>query len=182
MLILRDKSWKQTHTKLDVGAIFFGGKQGDQTEVLEKQKEIITSFKEDKLDDQTANEGSIMQPKSREEKKPAPSPMTPLLLATSRGILEIVDGILQVHPQAVEHVSDKGHNIMHVAIRHRRKEIFCRVKKMRIPMARLSRKIDDDGNTLLHHVADMTDYGGGSQPNPALQLQEELQWFEVRKI
>ncbi|PON91304.1 PGG domain containing protein [Trema orientale] len=72
---------------------------------------------------------------------------------------------------------------MHIAIRHRQSDIFCRVKKMRIPMARLSRKIDDDGNTLLHHVADMTDYGGGKQPNPALQLQEELQWFEsVEKL
>ncbi|KAF3450501.1 hypothetical protein FNV43_RR06585 [Rhamnella rubrinervis] len=77
---------------------------------------------------------------------------------TSTGIVEIVNGIIQVYPQAVEHVSDKGLNIMHVAIRHRQKDIFDRVKQMRIPMARLVRKIDDNGYTLLHHVADMRYY------------------------
>ncbi|KAF3451778.1 hypothetical protein FNV43_RR07874 [Rhamnella rubrinervis] len=103
--------------------------------------------------------------------------------SNEHGYREIVNGIIQVYPQAVEHVSDKGLNIMHVAIRHRQKDIFDRVKQMRIPMARLVRKIDDNGYTLLHHVADMRYYSGGTQPNPALELQDELKWFErVRKI
>eukprot|EP00258_Populus_trichocarpa_P033112 XP_024449131.1 uncharacterized protein LOC18097300 [Populus trichocarpa] len=108
---------------------------------------------------------------------------TSLLLATSNGIVEIVKEILDVYPQAVEHVSRKGQNIMHVAIKNRQKEIFNMVKKMEIPMTRLVRRIDKNGYTLLHHVAVMHYYSGGTLPGPALQLQEELHWFDrVRKI
>lgn len=57
------------------------------------------------------------------------------------------------------------------------------VKKMEIPMTRLVRRIDKNGYTLLHHVAVMQYYSGGTLPGPALQLQEELHWFDrVRKI
>ena len=107
---------------------------------------------------------------------------TSLLLATSNGIVEIVKEILDVYPQAVEHVSRKGQNIMHVAIKNRQKEIFKMVKKMEIPMTRLGRRIDKKGYTLLHHVAVMQYYSGGTLPGPALQLQEELRWFDVSHL
>uniref|UniRef100_A0A6N2NHQ6 PGG domain-containing protein n=1 Tax=Salix viminalis TaxID=40686 RepID=A0A6N2NHQ6_SALVM len=61
---------------------------------------------------------------------------------------------------------------------HRQKKIFSLVKQQKIPLARLHRVLDTEGNTLLHHVADMEHYRGGTKPGPALQLQEELQWFE----
>jgi ankyrin repeat protein len=107
---------------------------------------------------------------------------TSLLLATSNGIVEIVKEILDVYPQAVEHVSRKGQNIMHVAIKNRQKEIFNMVKKMEIPLTRLVRRIDKNGYTLLHHVAVMQYYSGGTLPGPALQLQEELHWFDVSHL
>ncbi|PON52159.1 Ankyrin repeat-containing protein [Parasponia andersonii] len=110
-------------------------------------------------------------------------PATSLLIATSTGIVEIVNEILRVYPQAVEHVSDMGQNILHVVIKHRKLEIFKRVKKMHLPTSRLVRRIDDNGYTILHHVGVMMYYTGGTLPGPALQLQEELRWFErVRKI
>jgi hypothetical protein len=62
---------------------------------------------------------------------------------------------------------------------HRQKEIFNLVKQQKVPLARLHRVIDKKGNTLLHHVADMSQYRGGTKPGPANQLQDELQWFEV---
>lgn len=106
-------------------------------------------------------------------------PPTSLLIATSRGIVEIEKEILRVYPQAVEHVSAIGQNILHVAIKHRQLEIFRHVKKMQLPMSRLVRRIDDHGYTILHHVGVMNYYTGGTLPGPALQLQEELRWFEV---
>ena len=107
-------------------------------------------------------------------------PLTSLLMATSTGIVEIVEEILRVYPQAVDHVTpDKCWNILHVAISHRQLEIFHLVKKMDIPMARLVRRIDEDQCTILHHVGIMKYYKGGTLPGPVLQLQEELQWFEV---
>ncbi|KAH7514899.1 hypothetical protein FEM48_Zijuj11G0139200 [Ziziphus jujuba var. spinosa] len=135
LLIKKDKSWKNTDIKPDIGIISFGETEGSGSE-----KKIVLGKKEDK----------------EEKDDIIPPPLfltnaTPLLIATSTGIEEIVNGILDEYPQAVEHVSDQGLSIMHVAIRHRQGNIFERVRKMKIPMARLVRRIDDNGYTLLHH-------------------------------
>ena len=112
------------------------------------------------------------------------SPLTredqiPLLIATRNGIEEIVWEIIKLYPHAVEKLNDKGQSILDVAVIHRQRKIFNLVKQQKIPLARLRRVIDNKGNTLLHHVADMEHYRGGTKPGPALKLQEELQWFEV---
>ncbi|XP_059437027.1 ankyrin repeat-containing protein NPR4-like [Corylus avellana] len=108
----------------------------------------------------------------------------PLLIAASEGIVEIVNEILQVYPQAIEHVTKDEENILHVAIKYRQMEIFRRVKKMKIIRdCRLVSRIDNRGYTILHHVADTEKYDGGNKAGPALQLQAELKWLErVRKI
>ncbi|KAK0579960.1 hypothetical protein LWI29_034025 [Acer saccharum] len=103
---------------------------------------------------------------------------TPLLAATRTGVIELVKEILKEHPQAVEHVSHKKQNILHVAASYRRRDIFDHVKKMEMPTSRLILGIDEDGYTVLHHVADNKNYTGGTSPGPAYQLQEELEWFE----
>ncbi|XP_048320444.1 uncharacterized protein LOC107434982 isoform X1 [Ziziphus jujuba] len=167
LLIKKDKSWEKTDVKPDIGIISFGEREGSGS-----KKTIVLEKEEDE--------------EEKEDNIPPPlilTNTTPLLIATSTGIEEIVNGILDEYPQAVEHVSDQGLSIMHVAIRHRQRNIFERVKKMKIPMARLVRRIDDNGYTLLHHVADMTYYSSRNLANPALQLQDELKWFErVRKL
>ncbi|KAH7514919.1 ankyrin repeat-containing protein ITN1 [Ziziphus jujuba] len=85
--------------------------------------------------------------------------------------------------KALEHVSDQGLSIMHVAISYHQRDIFERVRKMKIPMTRLVRRIDNNDYTLLHHVSDMTHCSARSLRNRALQLQDELKWFErVRKL
>jgi hypothetical protein len=104
----------------------------------------------------------------------------PLFIATINGIEEIVWEIINQYPHAVEHLNEEGQNILDVAVKHRQKNIFSLVKHQKIPLARLHRVVDKKGNTLLHHVADMEHYRGGTKPGPALKLQEELQWFEVR--
>lgn len=121
-----------------------------------------------------ANEGTTSEEKTPQ---PSPPPPTSLLIATSKGIVEIVKEILRVYPQAVEHVSGKGQNILHVAIQHRQLEIFSSVKNKGVPLARLVRRIDNDGYTILHHAG--VNHTGASKLAPALQLQEELRWFEV---
>ncbi|KAK3188530.1 hypothetical protein Dsin_028091 [Dipteronia sinensis] len=103
---------------------------------------------------------------------------TPLLAATRSGVIELVKEILKMHPQAVEHISLKKQNILHVAASYRQKEVFDFVKKMQIPTSRLILGIDDESYTVLHHVADTRNYNGGTRPGPAYQLQEELEWFK----
>ncbi|XP_042757038.1 protein ACCELERATED CELL DEATH 6 isoform X2 [Lactuca sativa] len=109
---------------------------------------------------------------------------TPLFLATKSGCTEIVRGILEMYPQAVEHVDDEGRNILHVAIKYRQIQIFDIVEKMETPMTRLIRKIDNNGNSILHMVGiKATEAGHEDMRSPALILQEDLLLFErVKKI
>jgi hypothetical protein len=107
------------------------------------------------------------------------TPNTPLLIAASHGIEEIFDKIIDLHPQAIEHINKDEGNILHFAIAHRQRSIFRRVKQMKVVMqCRLVSRIDMNGYTLLHQAADMK-YYKPSKPGPALQLQEELKWLEV---
>lgn len=122
----------------------------------------------------------------------------PLLTATRTGIIEIVKEILDRFPQAAEYINDSGQNILHIASKYRRREIFDFVTSMKLPMARLPRRIDNMGNTILHWAAWLPvkkDKEGNKvlhrqalpvrhpvqlEPGPALQLQAELRWFKVR--
>jgi hypothetical protein len=55
------------------------------------------------------------------------------------------------------------------------------VKGMDVPMKRLTRKIDGDGNSILHTVGrKRKDFVSDEKmEGPAFLLQEELLWFEV---
>ncbi|XP_065615608.1 ankyrin repeat-containing protein ITN1-like [Quercus suber] len=112
----------------------------------------------------------------------------PLLEAASNGIVEIFDKMIESYPQVIEYISNDEENILHVAIGHRQRDIYRRVKKMEVIMkCRLASRIDKNGNTLLHHVAEgQTYYGRESREQaagPAFQLQEELGWLKrVRNI
>ncbi|XP_044483289.1 uncharacterized protein LOC123209352 [Mangifera indica] len=97
---------------------------------------------------------------------------TPLFLATKSGCIEIVREILNTYPQAIEHIDDEGRNILHVAIKHRQLEIFELVSKMEGPIRRLVRKIDNNGNTILHMTGiKRTDYVPEKMEGPAFVLQ-----------
>ena len=108
----------------------------------------------------------------------------PLLEAASNGIVEIFDEMIKSYPQVIEYISNDEKIILHVAIGHRQRDIYRRVKKMEVIMkCRLASRIDKNGNTLLHHVAEgQTYYGRESREQaagPAFQLQEELSWLKV---
>ncbi|GKU89899.1 hypothetical protein SLEP1_g3971 [Rubroshorea leprosula] len=111
-------------------------------------------------------------------------PDTPLIIAASTGIKEIVNEIIEVYPQALEHVTRNGQNILHVAILHRN-DIFERIKAgkeevRKVVKQRLVLGIDNDGDTILHKAACAKYYHGGTTSTAALELQEELRWF--RKV
>ncbi|KAI9110643.1 hypothetical protein K1719_018509 [Acacia pycnantha] len=110
---------------------------------------------------------------------------TPLLLAASTGIIEIVEKIIDVHPDAVSHVQRNGQNVLHIAVKHRQKKIYKHLKKLKV-LNGLGSQITNrraHNRTILHQVARMDYYEGGNQPGVVFQLQEELHWFEgVKKI
>uniref|UniRef100_A0A7N2LTH5 PGG domain-containing protein n=1 Tax=Quercus lobata TaxID=97700 RepID=A0A7N2LTH5_QUELO len=98
-----------------------------------------------------------------------------LFLATKSGYVEIVQEIIKLYPQSVEHVDDKGRNILHIEIKYRQLKVFELVTKMGLPLSRLERKLDLDGNSILHTVGKkIKDYVPEKMQGPALELQEEL--------
>ncbi|XP_044473989.1 ankyrin repeat-containing protein ITN1-like [Mangifera indica] len=142
--------------------------------------------KDSSWDETIAKEAMIFKDQPTEVFSQAEGDYTkiPLLLATERGIVEIVNRILDVYPQIVEHENGLNQNILHVAIKHRQCEIFNHVKNMKIPMTRLVRKVDINGNTILHHAADMGEETTKIHPaGPAYLLQEEMKWYKrVKEI
>ncbi|OMO64802.1 hypothetical protein COLO4_31840 [Corchorus olitorius] len=140
--------------------------------------------REEKEEAETKTEEGIITTNTSSSKKRSKSPDTPLLIAATAGIMEIVMLILNVYPQAVEHVSQNGRNILHVLILHRKFNIYEHLKEEKEEATkRLVLGIDNDGSTILHHAANTKYYHGGIKPTPALQLQEELTWFKnVEKV
>ncbi|KAJ6416340.1 hypothetical protein OIU84_002235 [Salix udensis] len=105
---------------------------------------------------------------------------TPLFTATRRGVKEIVKLIIKLHPHAMDKRDDMGRSILDVAVMYRQQKIFDMiVNKKEVLLARMRRVVDNSGNTLLHHVADIKKNSGVTKSGPALQLQEELKWFEL---
>ncbi|XP_022714613.1 uncharacterized protein LOC111274281 [Durio zibethinus] len=157
MLVRRDTTWFVAHAQ-EQDTICLERRQREEAEI--------------KIEEGISKIGS--------SGKRSKSPDTPLLIAASTGIMEIVTLILKVYPQAVEHVSQKGQNILHVSILHRQVKIYELVIHQKKEAAkRLVLGIDNDGSTILHHAADTTHYNGGIRHNPVLKLQKELEWFEV---
>lgn len=111
----------------------------------------------------------------------APTHDSPLFLATKSGCTEIVKEILQVYPQAVEHIDEDGRDILHVAIKYRRMEIYKAVINMKFPLTRLRGKIDKQGNSILHMVGmKVSDQKTeGDIRSPAVVLRDDLLLFEV---
>ncbi|XP_041026864.1 uncharacterized protein LOC121267049 [Juglans microcarpa x Juglans regia] len=114
-------------------------------------------------------------------------PYTPLLIAATEGIVEIVHEILQHHPQAIEHLSKDEENILHVTISHRQIKVFKYLKKMDVILrCRLVSRLNVRGYTILHQVADIKNSREGNETGgggPAFVLSEELKWFErVQKM
>ncbi|GLU15595.1 hypothetical protein SLE2022_320710 [Rubroshorea leprosula] len=109
------------------------------------------------------------------------APDTPLIIAARTGIKEIVEEIINVYPQALEHVTRSGQNILHVVILHRNHIFHCIKSKGEVVKRRLVLGIDNDGDTILHKAACTKHYRGGTTSTAALKLQEELRWFEKVK-
>lgn len=114
----------------------------------------------------------------------APTPDSPLILATKSGCTEIVKKILQMYPQAVEHIDKDGRDILHVAIQYRRKEIYNLVVNMKYSLRRLRGKIDKQGNSIMHMVGIKVKDPKAEQDNrsPAFVLRDDLLLFSVMKL
>uniref|UniRef100_A0A7N2R5H1 Ankyrin repeat-containing protein n=1 Tax=Quercus lobata TaxID=97700 RepID=A0A7N2R5H1_QUELO len=201
LLVEKDTSWKFTSSNVDVGKPKphnFGcpPKVSSTYETGESQESSLglskLSVKEDTSRKFTSSNVDLSKSKPQEygchsdeigvssRQRLKQGEVTPLFLATKSGCVKIVKEILRIYPQAVEHIDDERQTILHVAIKYRQLEVFEHVSKMEVPMRWLVRRIDINGNTILHMVGmPRHDYVPEKMLGPALQLQEELLWFEV---
>ncbi|KAI7999313.1 Ankyrin repeat-containing protein [Camellia lanceoleosa] len=168
-LITKDTSWEATASAMDDGKPRTHKYRSSSTPSIPSDGQEVVGEKEKS----TTSSQETIGGKTAE---------IPLFLATKSGILEIVEEILRMYPQAIEHIDHEGRNILHVAIQYRQIHIFDFVEKLEIPMKRLLRKINNDGNSILHMVGTKTE-DAGDMRSPALLLQEDLLLFErVKKI
>ncbi|KAK3017732.1 hypothetical protein RJ639_003088, partial [Escallonia herrerae] len=182
-LIEKDTSWEATESAMDeskpkthkYGRVSTVHQNQDHEGSRRKAPTSDESGTEDTLSFREHEKSQEMNEKVAE---------TPLILATKSGCTVIVEEILRKYPQAVEHVDAEGHNILHVAIKYRHIKVFNIVERMGIPMTRLIRKIDDNGNSILHYVGiKAEDHGTEDMRSPAMLLQEDLLLFErVQKV
>ncbi|XP_028755260.1 ankyrin repeat-containing protein ITN1-like [Neltuma alba] len=107
---------------------------------------------------------------------------TPLFVAASTGIEEIVELFLKEHPMSINYMGKEGHNILQIAVRHRQLKIFKLLRKNPL-FSSLGYRISVANCTALHEVARMNYYRGSSQPGAAFKLQDELKWYRrVEKV
>ncbi|BAT91100.1 hypothetical protein VIGAN_06240700 [Vigna angularis var. angularis] len=102
---------------------------------------------------------------------------TSLLMAAGSGIVEIVGKIIDRFPEAICHVSQDQHNVLHMAVKHRQLKIFNMLKK-HSAFKSLIFRITAEGRTLLHQISRMEFYVEQHLPGVAFQLQDELRWYE----
>ncbi|KAL2341020.1 hypothetical protein Fmac_008960 [Flemingia macrophylla] len=111
----------------------------------------------------------------KDDKKPT---YTPLLMAACNGITEIIELIIHFNPHSIEHVNEDEQNLLHMAVKHRQKEVYRILNKLKMVRS-LAGKIDKEGNTVLHCVAE---FQGGYHDN-AMQLIDDWHWFDrIQKI
>ncbi|GLT50514.1 hypothetical protein SLA2020_239970 [Shorea laevis] len=109
------------------------------------------------------------------------APDTPLIIAARTGIKEIVEEIINVYPQALEHVTRSGQNILHATVLHRNHIFDCIKSKREVVKRRPVLGIDNNGDTILHKAVCTKHYRRGTTWTVALKLQEELGWFDKVK-
>ncbi|KAE8653646.1 hypothetical protein Csa_007664 [Cucumis sativus] len=129
---------------------------------------LLPIFRDQYLEDQNADDKSMIYKDHHE---------MPLLLATARGIIEVVKTIIEVDPQAVDYVTAHNRNILHMAIVHRQKKVLDWLESQKLVIARLVKRTDVKGFTILHQVG-ITKFLHQHHHGPALQLQHELMWFD----
>ena len=106
---------------------------------------------------------------------------SPLTLGAKMGLHEFVEQILKVCPQSAMYLDTEGRNILQVAIQNGQEKIVGIVESMAtgcnpvLPSWLLSSIDTKTKNTILHFAAKKT----VKEDAGALQMQTELQWFEV---
>lgn len=107
----------------------------------------------------------------------------PLHMAASIGVHEIVEEILESFPSAVYLTNTEKQTIFHIAIKNRRENVFNIIYQFPGLSHIFFKTPDISMNTGLHLAGLLGDHQRKClrtcAVGPALQMQRELQWFQV---
>ena len=180
LLVEKDTSWHNTkELKIEEhSSELFSKIDGQQSKIEEHSFELLPKkYGQDSQKTKGQNPQKLEGQNSNKNKK---SDETPLLLATTSNIKEIVEEILLYHPMQLEHTNKEGMNILQVVILHHDEEIFDMLVKSEVLPRRLFLATDNQGNSLLHMVGqNIKSQANEKMQNPAFQLRNELMLFQV---
>ena len=104
---------------------------------------------------------------------------SPILIAASKGITEMVDKILEKFPVAIQDVDAENKNVMLLAVENRQTHTFqFLIERINLHES-VFRHWDNQGNNALHLAAIYGHYRPWLIPGSALQMQWELKWYKV---
>ncbi|XP_028755252.1 uncharacterized protein LOC114714659 [Neltuma alba] len=172
VLVRRDYSWQSSYYN----------QPHDRTVV--KLPPVLHNVAKRKQQLKWKEKKEVMEEREEEEKDKLEhyKDHSPLLIAASNGIIEIIHLYLKEHPESINHFSESGQNILHIAVKHRQREIFKWLQDQP-ELPSLASRVTQSNRTALHQVARMDYYRGSPLPGAAFQLQEELDWYKrVEKI
>ncbi|XP_028762129.1 uncharacterized protein LOC114720633 [Neltuma alba] len=113
---------------------------------------------------------------------------TPLLVAAQKGIVEVVNKILERLPVSIHDISRKKKSIVLVAVENRQPRILDALEThvnevLKKPQLwrHLVGSVDSDDNTILHLAANYYNYELQIEGSSALQMQHEIKWYEYVK-
>ncbi|XP_028791241.1 ankyrin repeat-containing protein At5g02620-like [Neltuma alba] len=99
-----------------------------------------------------------------------------LFVAAKNGVLEILKKILKDKPGAIHETNSKGQNVLHIAVEYRQPHVLKLLEQQKL-WDNLVQSIDNEGNTILHLAARLSQYKPWHIPGSALQMQWEIKWF-----
>ncbi|KAL7200686.1 hypothetical protein ACSBR1_032586 [Camellia fascicularis] len=106
---------------------------------------------------------------------------TPILIAATNGISELVKSILDKFPVAIHDVNSEGKNLILLAVENRQPHVFEMLQHKKNFMKILANCVDNKGNNTLHHAAMLKTHQTWVAPDAVLQMQWELKWYEYVK-
>ncbi|KAF7840583.1 ankyrin repeat-containing protein ITN1-like [Senna tora] len=186
-LVIQDYSWQTSHNhllgkaRIKLPPILYNVSK--RKEQYEREKKMQHQLEDEKKKKKQLLKGPAHHHEDHIGKAKKYFHYAPLLIAASYGIIEIVELFLKKHPESINHVSDDGHNVLHMAVKHRQLKIFKLLQKKSEFHTLASQISSKTKNTILHQVARTDFYRPPELPGAAFQLQSELKWFKrVRKV
>lgn len=104
---------------------------------------------------------------------------TPILVAAKRGVLEMVDKILEDMPVAALDQDQDEKNIILLAVENRQPRVYELMLKRKLMRTAVFSAVDKGGNSALHLAARHGSNRPWLIPGAALQMQWEIKWYKV---